>query len=140
MTPRVLLDTNVVLDVLLARDPWLNDSRAVWEAVDQGRLEAYLLASVLTDIYYVARRLSTRKRARQALQVCLDAFAIAAIGRDVLERALALSGSDYEDDVLIACAETLGLDGIVTRDTARFRAASLGVWTPRECLDRLPGH
>lgn len=127
----------MVLDVLLARDPWLNDSRALWDAVDQGLLKAYLPASALTDIYYVARRLSTRARAREAVQVCLDAFSLGAIDRYVLERAQALSGPDYEDDVLIACAELLGLDGIVTRDVADFASAALSVWTPREFLDRL---
>jgi predicted nucleic acid-binding protein len=48
---RVLLDTNVVLDVLLNRQPWVNDAAAVWQANDDGRVIVYLAASTFTDIF-----------------------------------------------------------------------------------------
>jgi len=53
---RVLLDTNIVLDVLLKREPWAADARAIWQANDQGRITGHILASVLTDIFYIARK------------------------------------------------------------------------------------
>lgn len=53
---RVLLDTNVMLDWLLDRKPWSDEAAPIWQARDTGRLIAYLPASALTDIYYIARR------------------------------------------------------------------------------------
>ena len=50
---KVLLDTNVALDVLMSRSPWYVDAEAVWEANRQGRLEASIAASQLTDVYYL---------------------------------------------------------------------------------------
>lgn len=55
---RVLLDTNVVLDVLLNRETWVKDSAAVWQASDQGRIIGHITATTLTDIFYVSRRLA----------------------------------------------------------------------------------
>jgi predicted nucleic acid-binding protein len=134
---RVLLDTNVVLDVLLKREPWEKDAAALWEAVDAAQLAAYLPASAITDIFYVARRITDLARARLSVRVCLDAFNIAAIDRAILERAQILSGSDHEDNVQIACAESNGLDAIVTRNPSDFAGSPVAVWSPAECLAQL---
>jgi predicted nucleic acid-binding protein len=137
---RVLLDTNVVLDVLLERDPWLEDAQALWQAVDDGQLTAYLPASVLTDIFYVARRLTDIVQARRAVQVCLDAFEIAGVDRGVLERAQVLAGPDFEDNVQIACAELNELEAVVTRDPDGYAGSTVPVWSPGECRRQLAGN
>lgn len=136
---RILVDTNVVLDVLLRREPWQAEAAALWQAVDDNRITAYVAASAITDIFYVARRLADLARARQAVRVCLDAFNVSTVDRAVLERAQALSGSDFEDNVLIACAEFNGLDAIVTRDPSDLEGSPVAVWSPAECLKRLAG-
>jgi predicted nucleic acid-binding protein len=136
---RVLLDTNVVLDVLLRREPWREAAEALWQANDDGRLVGYVTATTLADVFYVARRLTDLQRARQAVQVCLDAFEIASVDRSRLERAQQLSGSDFEDNVQIACAEADGLDAIVTRDTDSFAGSTVAVWSPAECRRQLQG-
>ena len=62
---RVLLDTNVVLDVLLRRGEWLADAEAVWQAAANGRLTACITASSLTDVYYISRRLTSASSPRR---------------------------------------------------------------------------
>ena len=133
-----MLETNVVFDVLLQREPWLAEAQAVWQAVDDERLTAFLPASVLTDIFYVARRLTDGVRARQAVQVCLDAFEIAGVDRSVLERAQILTGADFEGNVQIACAELNQLDAIVTRDPDNYAGSPIPVWSPAVCRRNLP--
>ncbi|MGE0494294.1 MAG: PIN domain-containing protein [Vulcanimicrobiota bacterium] len=132
MTLRVLFDTNVVLDVLLARSPWLEDAAALWRAIDESRLVACLPASTLTDIYYVARKLTDRERARKAVVVCLETFEIAPVDRLVLAAAQALEGADYEDDVQIACGQAVRVEAIVTRDLSGFVGSPLPVYTPSQ--------
>lgn len=136
---RILLDTNIVLDVLLKREPWQAEASALWQAVDDGQLTGYVPASAITDIFYVARKLTDIVRARQSVQVCMDAFNVGTVDRAVLERAQALSGSDFEDNVQIACAEANGLDAIVTRDPSDYEGSPIALWSPAECLGRLRG-
>ena len=69
---KVLLDTNVVLDVLLQRGPWMARAEAIWQASIHGRLESCITASSLTDIYYISRRLVGEQAARETVQKCLD--------------------------------------------------------------------
>ena len=54
---KVLIDTNVVLDVLLARAPWATESQAVWDASHIGQIRGYVAATALTNLYYIAGRL-----------------------------------------------------------------------------------
>ncbi|MBI5567751.1 MAG: PIN domain-containing protein [Chloroflexi bacterium] len=133
----VLLDTNVVLDVLYDRAPWVAEARSIWQAVDDGRILAYLAATTLTNIFYVGRQLSGLQSAHEAVQTCLEAFEICTIDRPTLERALGLSGSDFEDNVQIACAVSYGVDAIITRDAKGFKDSPVPVLTPIQALDEI---
>ena len=134
---RVLLDTNMVLDVLLKREPWAAEARAVWKASDDGRITGYILASALTDIFYIARKQGGLEAARTAVHTCLEAFEICAVDRQTLEQAEALPGNDFEDNLQIAGASIAGLDAIVTRNTTDFEGATLLILTPGELSAQL---
>ena len=133
----ILFDTNVVLDVLLKREPWVTEAIAVWQANDEGQIVGYILASAITDIFYIARRLAGLEIARTTVRTCLEAFEICAVDRQTLEQAAALPGNDFEDNLQIACASIAGIDAIVTRDKDGFKAATIPVWTPAELLTQL---
>ncbi|HJT34912.1 MAG TPA: PIN domain-containing protein [Pirellulales bacterium] len=54
MTP--LLDINVVLDVLLLRQPWYSNSAQVWDAHRDGRISAAIAAFTIPTVFYIMRR------------------------------------------------------------------------------------
>ena len=102
---RVLLDTNVVLDVLLRRGEWLSDAETIWQAGIDGRLICCMTASSLTDIYYIARRLASVSTARQVVLQCLDCLELLTVDQEILEAAYGLETTDFEDALQIAgCA------------------------------------
>ena len=127
---RVLVDTNVVLDQLLRRDPWFSQARSFWQARDSGQIVAYLPASVLTDIYYIGRKEVGHEQARAGIARCLREFGVIPVHRAVLDAALALPGTDFEDNVQIACAQLSRLDLIVTRNTRDFRHSPIAAVEP----------
>ncbi len=132
---RVLLDTNVILDVLLNRVPWVEAASVIWQAVDDNKITGYVMSCSLANINYIARRLTDNERASAAVRLCLDTFEICAVDQRTLIDAITLSGHDFEDDVQIACAMLYGLDAIITRDATGFQAAALPVLTPDEFLE-----
>jgi predicted nucleic acid-binding protein len=134
---RVLFDTNIVLDVLLSRSPWAEAADSLWHANDVGALSGYVVASALTDIYYIARKIKGRETAREAIRICLEAFNICAVDREVLELAHTSSGDDFEDNVLIACAQIYGIDVIATRDMSGFSSAPIPAQLPQDILSSL---
>jgi predicted nucleic acid-binding protein len=134
----VLLDINVVLDVFLARDPWLADSSAAVQAGLDGKLTLHLSAASLPTIFYLVRRNADLARALAVVKECLRTFAVVPVDRRTLELAATLPGSDFEDNLQIACASLAGLDAIVTRDPGGFAGSAVAVMTPAELLARLP--
>lgn len=130
----VLIDANVALDVLLKRQPWLDDSKGVWDACHQKRITGHLVGTGLTNIFYVSRRIIGTEKARAGIRMSLATFEIIPVGRLELERADEMAGSDLEDNVCIACAVEAKLDAIVTRNARDFASSPVPVLTPAELL------
>jgi len=135
---RILVDTNIVLDFLLEREPFRQDAELLFEAIASGRITAYVTATTLTNIFYIARRLTQSiDRARQLVAITLAVMEVCPVDRATLEIALTLSLSDFEDAVQIACAIARNLEAIVTRDQQGFSNSSLPVLTTSQVLERL---
>jgi predicted nucleic acid-binding protein len=134
---KVLLDVNVVLDVLLQRQPWLADAQAVWDTASDGRLECCLCASSLTDIFYIARKLVGQDPAREIVSKCLDNLTVLPVDHRVLKEAHAGPEGDFEDAMQIAVAIHAGVDTIVTCDLTGFANSPVAVWSPTQLVEHL---
>lgn len=134
---RILVDTNIILDLLLEREAFLDDAEALFQEIASGKLIAYVTATTLTDIFYIARRhTQSIERAREAIAMTLASVEICPVDRAVLELALVLEISDFEDALQVACAVSQELDAIVTRD-AGFSTTSIQVLSVSKILQKL---
>jgi predicted nucleic acid-binding protein len=131
---KVLIDVNVALDVILERQPWLEDSKSVWDACHETRIVGHLIATAVTNIFYVSRRLIGTEKARVGVRMSLATLEVVPVGRHELELADAMPGSDLEDNVSLACALASSLDAIVTRDPTGFAGSPIPVLSPAELL------
>ena len=131
---KVLFDTNVVLDVLLARGPHAAVAARLFALVDSERIDGAVCATTVTTVAYVATKAVGGKQAQKLLRQLLDLFAVAGVGRQVLEGALRLDFEDVEDAVIHEAARAWGAAGIVTRSGRDFARASLPVFDPAELL------
>jgi predicted nucleic acid-binding protein len=127
---RILLDTNVVLDVLLDRQPWVESSAAVWASVETGVCEGMLAAHAVTTIHYLLRRELGNAGAKRTASAILRVFPVAGVDGAVLQEALQLSFTDFEDAVTAAAARLAGCECIVTRDPKGFRGSPVRSFTP----------
>lgn len=130
----VLFDTNVVLDVLLEREPHVGDASKLFAQADTGRIRGLICATTATTICYIAAKHIGVRKTRALLRELLDLFAVAAVNGAVLDAALDLDIPDYEDAVLHEAARAAGADAIVTRDRGGFSRATIPVLAPRELL------
>jgi predicted nucleic acid-binding protein len=131
---RVLLDTNIPLDVLLERHPFYETATKVLGLSDGG-VELFVSASAITDIYYVVRKERGGKEAAMTLlKTMLLSVDVASVTGSEIRRAIALDWSDFEDAVQYAAGERLAVDYIVTRNPADFAPATIPVISPEELL------
>jgi predicted nucleic acid-binding protein len=129
---RILIDTNVVLDFLQEREPFVENAARLFECIDAGEIEGFIAATTITNIYYIVRRAAGRVVAQDAITQVLVDLNICAVDRDVLEQALALNFEDFEDAVQYVCAVVHNIDAIVTRDASGFVNAEIPVVLPGE--------
>jgi len=127
---KVLVDVNVVLDVLLDRQPHAAASAAVWAAIEAGRAQGLLAAHAVTTIHYLIQKELGSAHTRRAINMLLRVFEVAAVDRTVIRDALQSPLSDFEDSVSAFAARFAGCDLIVTRDPKGFRGSPVRALTP----------
>lgn len=127
---RVLFDTNVVLDVLLARKPHAEFAARLMVLVDDRSIVGLICATTVTTIHYLATKAVGARRADTHARGLMAMFEVAPVTQDVLTRAMDLGFDDYEDAVLHEAAVLAGATAIVTRNGKDFTRATLPVFEP----------
>lgn len=132
---RILFDTNVVLDVLLDRQPHVSPATALWAVVEQGRAAGVVAAHALTTIHYLVSKDRGARVASRVVSTILRTFHVARVDGAVLQEALDLGWKDYEDAVTAAAASAAKCDLLATRDPRGFAASPpLPVLDPASAL------
>jgi predicted nucleic acid-binding protein len=134
---RVLLDTDVVLDYLLSREPFAQAAGELLALNAQGTFDGYISGITPINVFYIARKIMGRDKLRQALDDLLLAVRICPVTHAVLRQALILPFADYEDAVQHASATASRLDALVTRNLDDYKNATLPVFSPTDFLSRL---
>jgi predicted nucleic acid-binding protein len=130
----VLFDTNVVLDVLLEREPHARAAAQLMSLVDDGQIEGYLCATTITTVHYLAVKALGPKSAASLVATLLDVFQIAPVDREVVGGALDLGFADFEDAVIHEAAVLAEASAIVTRNGGDFKGSRIPVFDPTEML------
>lgn len=129
-----MLDCNVVLDVLLDRQPHSKASSAIWAEVERKRIEGFVAAHAVTTIHYLLQKSEGNARGKRIVRMLLEVLRVAPVDEEVLRLALGGEEADFEDAVTEAAARAQGCEVIVTRDPKGFRKSNLEVVTPEVLL------
>lgn len=135
---KLLIDTNIVLDVLLRREPFCTGSTNVIKLAQREDIEEFISASAATDLYYISyRQLRDKSLVRELLKQLLRVVSVATVSEDEITMALNLPWGDFEDSVQYAV--TLGgeMDGIVTKNPDDYKYSDLPVWLPEQVLNEV---
>jgi predicted nucleic acid-binding protein len=129
---KVLFDTNVVLDVLLDRQPFRDTAAQLVARVERKELTGFLGATTLTTLYYLVAKVSGKVAARATVRNLLAVFQVAAVDRQILSRAVDSPIGDFEDAVLAEAGISQVVDAVVTRDPEGFKDSRLQVLSPQQ--------
>ena len=120
---KLLLDTNVILDVILARAPWDGDAVLLLDAISRKEATGFVAGHAVTTVHYIVERARGRVAAITAVGDLLQLVDVAALERGDFQRAMSLGLSDYEDAVQVAACLKIGADVLVTRNARDFKGA-----------------
>ena len=135
---KVLVDTNVVLDLLLDRTPHSKAAAQIFSLIERNVLSGYLCATTLTTVHCLATEVVGRTEFLEEVGKLLRLFEVAPVNRAVLQGVLeAEEFVDFEDAVLHEAACHVDADALVTRNESDFRKAVLTVYGPNELISIL---
>lgn len=135
---RILVDTNVVLDILLKRTEFVQDSYGALEkAYNKGDI-LFLSASAITDIYYLIRKETSNKAmALDSIKKLCVFFSLAEVNDSSIILALNSRIKDFEDAVVDSVAQQIKADFILTRNEKDFIGSKTIAKTPLFYLNEM---
>lgn len=132
---RILIDTNIVLDILLRREPFFESSYGALKQATTNNTECLLSATAVTDIFYLLRKgLGDTNQAKRALEHLLQLIMVADVLELDIQAALSDSMPDFEDSVVHSVAVRNKADYIITRNIRDFIGTTVPAITPQDFI------
>lgn len=134
----VLFDTNILLDIGLARKPFAATSLACFEAIREMGESPRIAPHSLATFYYIFAQARGTKSANVAVADLIATSEIVPFGHETAHRSLKLNFGDFDDAMVAAAAEASGMDYIVTRNENDFKKSPVPALSPEALLGNLP--
>jgi predicted nucleic acid-binding protein len=134
---KVLLDTNIILDDALEREPFWDASEQVLSLIEQGQIEGYISASTVSDLYYIIRKARGRDWALTYLKQLVVFCQVATVNQAVITMALTANFRDFEDGIQYSTAVLNQLDAIISRNLQDFPVVTPRILTPEQLIQEL---
>ena len=132
---RVLLDTNIILDIALKREPHFTYSAQAFKAIDNTVVFGFVTATTITDIYYIAKREKGHQIALDFIGNLIDLIDIIGIDKNIIIKSLASQISDFEDAIQSISSLFNNIDYIITRNQKDFSKSDIKALTPAEFVN-----
>ena len=134
---KVLIDTNIILDVLCKRPDFYEDSAKIFKLCEVKKISGVISALSIPNIMYILRKELDADKTREILDSLMLIFSVADLKADDLKKAADMRFKDYEDAIQSACATRIKANYIVTRYIKDFSESKVTAIKPAELLDRI---
>ncbi len=134
---KVLIDTNIILDVLCNREEFYGDSSRIFKLCEVKKITGVVSALSIPNIVYIMRKELDSDRIQEILNIISMIFTIVDLKSDDLMKATQMNFKDYEDAVQSACATRMKVDYIITRNIKDFVGSRVVAIKPSEFIERL---
>ena len=132
---KIMCDTNVIIDVLLEREAFTEDSYRVLKFCEEHKIDGFVSASSVTDIYYLVRKYThSTDVAYKAVGKLLEIVKVCSVTNNDVLIALQKRAKDFEDCLVATCVRSIHCDCIATRNIRDFEGFGIPVLTPTEIL------
>lgn len=131
----VLFDTCVILDYLMNRNPFVDDTEKIINYVAKNKIEGFITVKSLMDIHYILKNYYHDER--KIRKILMDLSEIFEITDSLMYCCLKSFNSkinDFEDALMSKTGEVLDVDYFVTRNVKDYKYSNLNIKTPKELL------
>lgn len=132
---KVLIDTNIILDIALERKPFLEYAINLFQLIDDKKIIAFLTATTITDIYYISKKIKGHEESIAFIKNLTEVVNIIGVDKVVILNALSKEIKDFEDAIQISASEFNHIDYIVTRNKSDFKSSNITVYSAEDMID-----
>lgn len=134
---KILIDTNIILDVLCNRKDFVDDSLKVFKYCEADQITGYISALSIPNIVYIMRKELDSDKIREILNALTSIFTVVDLRESDLIKASDLDFNDYEDALQSVCAARIKVNYIVTRNIKDFKNSPIPAVKPSELFERI---
>ena len=134
---RLLVDTDVLIDVALDRLPHSEASADFLDRAERGRCQAFVAWHTLSNFYYLVKSGRGDANTRAFIGDLLQFVAVVPTATADIRYAISLGMSDFEDAMQVAAASACQAGYIVTRNVNDFARSPIPAMTPNQAVEAL---
>jgi hypothetical protein len=134
MIKRVFIDTDVILDVALAREPFFSTSKIILAMAENNIIIGTTSSNCIANIYYILRKAGGDRQARKFISTIVQYITVIAIDHQNVVEALKSKFSDFEDALQHYSAMENQCEYIITRNSADYKHSDIRVLLPEEFI------
>ena len=132
---KILIDTNIFLDVILLRHQHYENSAKVWSLVSEKKISGYISAISINNLHYILLKQKDRTSVGELIDQLLEEFEIVPLTKSLLLEAKEMERNDLEDMIQFASAKSSGCDYIITRNAKVFPEEKISIVEPADFME-----
>lgn len=133
----VLIDTNIILDFFVARQPFEKEAAEIFRLTYNKKIRSYISALSYANSYYYIKKLTNRKTSIELLKNLKRIVSTINLDEDIIEAALNSEFNDFEDALQYYSAKSISaMEIIITRNIKDFGKSNIPVYTPIQFLNQ----
>ena len=134
MIKKVFIDTDIILDVALAREPFFSSSKTILAMAENNIIIGNISSNCVANIYYILRKSGGDNKARKFILNIVKYITVIAIDHQNVLEALKSKFSDFEDALQYSSAVENRCEYIITRNIEDYKSSKIKVLLPEEFI------
>lgn len=132
---KLLIDTNVVIDLLAQREPYYNSTSRFFSLASTRELTAYVSSLTIVTTHFIVLRELSESETRKIIRKFKTIAKVLDLKTEFIDLSLDSDFKDFEDAIQYHTAIYNNLDAIITRNKKDFKKSRIPVYTTEEYLE-----
>ncbi|NCA76796.1 MAG: PIN domain-containing protein [Alphaproteobacteria bacterium] len=135
MKKKVFVDTDIIYDLLAAREPFYSSAAHLFTLADEGKIQIYISALSLANIHYLISKKTSAEESKEILRKFKVLVIVAPLTEKVIDLALNSEFYDFEDAIQYFSALQNEIEVLITRNLRDYRKAQITVLTAQDYIN-----
>jgi len=131
---RLLVDTNIVIDLLAKRNDFFKEAQELFTLSDKKEVKLYVSSLTIANTYYILSQKLKLNEARKILRKFKVLVEVLPMDDKIIDLSLDSDFKDFEDAIQYYSAIENEIACIVTRNLKDFKTSKIPVLTAKEYL------